>query len=237
MRKILRYLETGLLAVGLTLLAVYLAIRIHGSVSSRASLRNFAKLDGQVSGDSVHRDQQAKGSVHFALWSDKRVAAYKESLSSVFDTPIAVLTIPALELEVPVFEGTEEPVLNRGVGRIFETAKPGEDGNIGIAGHRDGFFRCLKDIHIGDQIELATPGKKIGYVVDGIEVVLPEDVGVLRPRSRPSLTLVTCYPFYFVGSAPKRYIVHASIGESELPDRTSGPSSELKTINKQEVTK
>jgi sortase A len=229
MRKNLRYLEAGLLAVGLTLLAAYLAIRIHGSVSSRVSLRNFAKINGEVSGNDTAHDQKAKRSVDFALWSDKRIATYKESISSAFDTPIAVLTIPALELEVPVFEGTEEPVLNRGAGRIFGTAKPGEDGNIGIAGHRDGFFRCLKDIHIGDQVELATPGKKIIYMVDAIEVVLPEDVAVLQPRSRPSLTLVTCYPFYFVGSAPKRYIVHASVGESELPDRTSGPSSELKT--------
>ena len=79
----------------------------------------------------------------------------------------------------------DEPVLNRGVGRIVETAKPGEAGNIAIAGHRDGFFRCLKDIQIGDRIELATPKERFTYTVEAIRVVNPEEVGVLLPRKPP----------------------------------------------------
>ena len=101
----------------------------------------------------------------------------------------------------------DEPVLNRGVGRIVETAKPGEAGNIAIAGHRDGFFRCLKDIQISDRIELATPKERFTYTVEAIRVVNPEEVGVLLPGHRPALTLVTCYPFYFIGSAPQRSVV------------------------------
>jgi sortase A len=185
----------------------------------------------------VERAQTAGQGVDFGLWSEKRIEAYKQLLSAKFEAPIALLTIRRLSLEVPVFEGTEEPVLNRGVGWILDTAKPGEGGNIGIAGHRDGFFRCLKDIQIGDRIELATPDQKTTYTVDAIQIVIPEDVSVLLPRKRPALTLVTCYPFYFIGSAPMRFIVHASIEESDLKLDNNAPNSESRTTNKQEVTK
>ncbi len=124
---------------------------------------------------------------------------------------MAVLTSPAIKLEVPVLPGTDDLTLDRGVGHIDGTAIPGAAGNVGIAGHRDGFFRGLKDIHGGDTIDLTTEQGTESYVVDEILIVSPEDVFVLQSRSRDSLTLVTCYPFYFVGSAPKRYIVHASI--------------------------
>ena len=105
--------------------------------------------------------------------------------------------------------------LNRGVGRIAGTANPGESGNIGIAGHRDGFFRGLKDVGPGDKIEMVTQSRVETYVVDHVVIVDPSDVSVLEPRPQPSLTLVTCYPFYYLGSAPKRYIVQATVTASE----------------------
>ena len=124
--------------------------------------------------------------------------------------PIAVLRIPKIHLEVPVLPGTDDFVLNRAVGHIEDTALPGTDGNSGIAGHRDGFFRGLKDIGTGDAIELETlRGKKEVYRVERIWVVDPEDVSVIDPTPTRSLTLVTCYPFYHVGPAPQRYIVRA----------------------------
>lgn len=236
-RQVARYLEAGLLAIGLTFLAIFLAFRIHGSVSSRAALETFAELEKHPPSTNAAVASQGQRGPDFGLWSEKRTAAYKESLAVPSEGPIAVLTIQKLALEVPVFEGTEELVLNKGVGRIAGTARPGESGNIGIAGHRDGFFRCLKDIHIGDEIELATPGRKILYAVDGIEVVDPDNVGVLQPRARPALTLVTCYPFYYVGSAPQRYIVHASIARAGLPSGNSKDSSQLNKINRQEAAK
>jgi sortase A len=116
---------------------------------------------------------------------------------------------------VPVFDGTDELILNRGAGRIAGTAKPGQSGNIGIAAHRDGFFRSLKDIRVGDRIELRAQTNEFLYAVDDIEIVQPTDVSVLRNRPSPSVTLVTCYPFYFVGDAPQRYIVHASMVDSD----------------------
>jgi len=115
---------------------------------------------------------------------------------------------------VPVFNGTDALTLNRGAGRIVETAWPGEQGNIGIAAHRDGFFRGLKDVGLGDTIEMVTLSQTETYIIDRITIVDPSDVSVLQPRQRTSLTLITCYPFYFLGSAPQRYIVQASAAES-----------------------
>jgi sortase A len=96
---------------------------------------------------------------------------------------------------------------------------------VGIAGHRDGFFRGLKDLHLGDTMDLYTENGNSRYVVDEILIVPPENVSVLAPQSKPALTLVTCYPFYFVGSAPLRYVVHASITASSNLTRSGQPSS------------
>jgi sortase A len=111
-------------------------------------------------------------------------------------------------------EGTDVLTLERGVGRIPGTAELADTGNLGIAGHRDSFFRRLSELRIGDSIELLTPEGLQKYVVDRILIVNPSDTSVLKPRLRRSLTLVTCYPFYFVGRAPKRYIVQAAFSAS-----------------------
>jgi sortase A len=148
--------------------------------------------------------------VDFSLWSNGRIKDYLESLEDATDVPHAVLRIPKLHLEVPVYEGSDDRTLNRGLGRIIGTAKLGDTGNTGIAGHRDGFFRGLKDIGPGDTVELMLPHRTDHYSVTSITITNPDDVSVLEPTSTASLTLVTCYPFYFVGSAPRRYIVQAS---------------------------
>ena len=105
--------------------------------------------------------------------------------------------------------GTAERTLDRGLGHIEYTALPGTDGNSGIAGHRDSFFRALKDIAQDDLIELDTPQMTDVYRVERTWIVNPDDVSVLDPTPMRALTLVTCYPFYYVGSAPKRFIVRA----------------------------
>jgi len=125
--------------------------------------------------------------------------------------PLAILRIRKISLEVPVFNDTDDLTLDRGVGRILGTAQIGQPGNLGIAGHRDGFFRGLKDIELGDTIELQLPGGTDRYAVSQIQIVAPEDTYVLRGQTEPTLTLVTCYPFYYVGNAPKRYVVTASL--------------------------
>jgi sortase A len=212
-----KQLEIFLLVAGLALLTAYVTIRIHGIVSSQAALLAFhhSTPATQIDNDG------AAWPVDFRLWSQNRIAAYKSLLATKFDKPLAVLSIPKLQLEVPVFDGTDDAILNRGAGRIRGTARPGTPGNIGIASHRDGFFRSLKDIELGDQVKLATLDDSATYVVDAIEIVSPNDVAVLRPGTHPSLTLVTCYPFYFVGDAPQRYIVHASLVGSEQPKQNA----------------
>ncbi len=120
-----------------------------------------------------------------------------------------MLRIPKIRLEVPILPGTDDRTLDRAVGHIEDTAALGVDGNSGIAGHRDGFFRGLKDITTGDAIELDTLNGKQTYRVERTWVVDPEDVSVLDPTPSRALTLVTCYPFYYVGPAPQRFIVRA----------------------------
>ena len=130
--------------------------------------------------------------------------------------PVAMLRIPKIHLEVPVLPGTDDRTLDHGVGLIEDTAEPGMVGNSGIAGHRDGFFRGLKDVVQGDTIRLDTLHGSFVYRVERTWIVKPEDVSVLEPTPVPAITLVTCYPFYFQGSAPMRFIVRAVRDESSL---------------------
>jgi sortase A len=119
------------------------------------------------------------------------------------------IEIPRLGVSAIVLEGVDKKTLRRGVGHIPETSLPEQPGNVGLAAHRDSFFRALKDIRKNDIISLKTPEGTFEYRVDSTEIVKPEDTHVLADTGLPKLTLVTCYPFYYVGSAPKRFIVHA----------------------------
>jgi LPXTG-site transpeptidase (sortase) family protein len=119
------------------------------------------------------------------------------------------MDIPRLGVSVAVLQGTNSRILRLGVGHIAGTALPGEPGNSGIAGHRDTFFRALKDVHPNDEIELQTANGHFHYQVDWAKVVAPNDTSVLKSSAESALTLVTCYPFYFVGPSPKRFVVRA----------------------------
>jgi len=123
---------------------------------------------------------------------------------------IGRLEIPRLKLSVMVREGADEGTLSRAVGHIPGTALPGTVGNVGLAGHRDTFFRALRNIRADDTIELETTAGTYRYAVKSTRIVTPRDVSVLQASGGETLTLVTCYPFYYVGSAPKRFIVHAT---------------------------
>jgi sortase A len=213
---LLRSIERTFLYIGLILLCAYAGMRLYGYVASRTVIAAFSHAPPAASHRGGDVGAGAAG-VDTSLWSDKRIHAYTESLNHAFGTPLAILNIPKIHLEVPVFEGTDDLTLDRGVGRIVGTAHPGQPGNIGIAGHRDGFFRGLKDIAPGDEIDLKVRDAVATYVVDQITVVNPQDVSVLQPGPVSSITLVTCFPFYFVGSAPERYIVSASLRADAQP--------------------
>lgn len=127
------------------------------------------------------------------------------------------LAIPRLGLSVVVAGGTDKRTLRRAVGHIPGTALPGEAGNVGLAGHRDRYFRPLKDVRRDDEITLTTPEGTFRYRVEWTEVVESSAVHVLDDTATPALTLVTCYPFYYVGPAPKRFIVRARQTGHEPP--------------------
>ncbi len=208
--KALRKLDKVFLIFGLLLVAVFSVVKLYSAFMSRVSVEKFSA----VKRATARQLTMPPDEVSFDLWTMKRVKAYRETLLQSIESPLAILRVPGLKIEVPVLEGTDEFALNRGVGWIQGTAKPGTSGNVGIAGHRDGFFRVLKDVKVGDAMELETLDGIQKFVVDEIEIVFPSDTSVLRARGRPSVTLVTCYPFYFVGDAPQRFIVHASLIDS-----------------------
>ena len=211
----MKTLERLLITFGALMLFVYALAHLHGFVLSRVGVEKFRSQ--QLLAQELNGEVSAGKSPDFSLWSAKRIRAYQESLASHFQPAIALLRIPRIHLEVPVLEGTDDLTLNRAVGHIAGTTAPGENGNIGIAGHRDGFFRELKDVVTGDKIEIQTQKESTTYVIDQITIVNPSDVSVLAPRARASVTLVTCYPFYFIGSAPQRYIVQASLLAKDMP--------------------
>jgi sortase A len=122
---------------------------------------------------------------------------------------IGELEIPRLHLSVAVFEGDDAGILRLGAGHIPDTALPLGSGNIGIAAHRDTYFRPLRLIRVNDVIAVKTPAGESRYAVTEMKIVRPSDIGVLARAPGRDLTLVTCYPFYYVGSAPERFIVHA----------------------------
>jgi sortase A len=193
--------ERAAWAFGFVCLASWGAFYVAGLTGARHEVYRFGVLRAAA--------QLRAGSPDQSLWSAERVRAWQSTLNDPASPPLAVLRIPRIGLEVAVLQGTDDFTLNRAVGHIADTARPGTDGNSGIAGHRDGFFRGLKDIVPGDVIELETLDGSEVYRVERTWIVDPEDVSVLDPTPTRSLTLVTCHPFYFIGSAPQRYIVRA----------------------------
>lgn len=179
--------------VGLASVALYFVAVAHGEIERRDAIAAFTG---------------AYSSPDRSAWSQSRIEAFETSVTSG-SVPVAVLRIARINLEVPVFTDSTERNLNRGAGLIAGTALPGSEGNIGVAAHRDGYFRALSDVVIGDVIELDSPHARDIYVVSELSIVDPADTRPLNETGTPVITLVTCYPFYFLGSAPKRYIVRA----------------------------
>ena len=221
--SLLRWAQVSTLVLGLFLVGWYLAARGHGQLASRAAIEDFrsqqvVRFEGELLERAADADLALSDPVDTSLWSEKRVRDYQQTLLTDSPAPVAILHVPDVGIEVPVFVGTEEWAITRGAGWIEWTAPPGEPGNAGIASHRDGFFRPLKDVAIGDSLILETPRGSISYRIESLQIVEPSDVSVLDPTEESTITLVTCYPFYFVGDAPHRFIVTAS-AESEMENQ------------------
>jgi sortase A len=218
-RRPLRILESGLLLAGLVLLAIFFLARGWGDYQSQSDIAAFEKAVVTESTSTQAKpanDNKKSSEPDYSLWSSKRIDDYHEGNRQRDDRPMAILTIEKLDLKVPVYNGTDEINLNRGAGRIKGTGRFSLPGNLGIAGHRDGFFRVLKDIELGDRVDLLTFKGKTEFVVSSITIVDPTDISVLAPTDDRTITLVTCYPFYFVGHAPKRYIVKGELLSNQV---------------------
>ncbi|HEV2176358.1 MAG TPA: class D sortase [Terriglobia bacterium] len=213
-QKALRLSKYGLAGLGVVLLGVCAVIVINAALYQ--SYQNWA-FEQIQSGRAISRTE-------FLLHFVKRAPAEPESpraepgsaggaggagLNVTADGLVARLEIPSAGVSVAVMEGVDARTLRQAVGHMPGTAFPGAAGNIVLAAHRDTFFRGLRNVHEGDPITLNTLHGSFTYVVDSLQVIQPQDVGVLGSIPRPTLTLVTCYPFYFVGPAPERYIVRA----------------------------
>lgn len=134
--------------------------------------------------------------------------------------PLGKLEIKSAGVSVVVGAASDHVALRRSAGHIQGTAYPGDPGNVGIAGHRDTSFRGLRKIKVGDRIAMKTPDGSFEYKVEALTTVDPEDIEVLAPSPYPTLTLVTCYPFDFIGAAPQRFIVRAR--QVVEPTRSAG---------------
>ena len=197
-----RIAEVVAWTVGVVLLVFYGATRARQTVAAKREVREFARVKEQARTLSW-------GSPDQSLWSPERIHAWQQVSTGPATASIAVLRIPRIGLEVPVFEGTSDASLDRGAGHIEGTPDPDAVGNVGIAGHRDGFFRVLKDVAVGDTMEMETRARTYRYVVESLTLVGPDDTWVLDDAPSRQVSLVTCYPFYYQGSAPRRYIVQA----------------------------
>ncbi len=158
-----------------------------------------ARLYQQRANDAL--DQEIQGREQSADNLSGRTAKEGEVLGRI--------DIPRIGLTVAILQGTKSKTLRLGAGHIRGTPLPGQGGNVGIAGHRDTWFRNLKDIRTGDEILIETVTGLSKYKVDWAQIVAPNDTSVLAPSAESAITLVTCYPFYYVGPAPKRFVVHA----------------------------
>jgi len=207
-----RWVEMGAWTLGVALLCLYAGARFWSEHAREDGIEAFRDARNQA--------------VDQSLWSNRRVIAFAESAAAP-GVPEGLLRIPSVQLEVPVFAGTSEINLNRGAGRIEGTAALSPDGNIGIAAHRDGFFRKLKDVGISGEIFVDVDDRTLRYRIVDISIVDPSDVHVLAATEIPSVTLVTCYPFYFLGNAPQRYIVRAELAAA-LPAAAEGSQASFR---------
>jgi len=210
-------IEKALWILGVTLIATYGAMRASADVRRQEGIAAFTQA--RLALRAPRAELTASGPDQSA-WSAARIRAYAATgVSQPPSLPDAVLRIPSVHLAVPVYANTSASNLDRGAGLITGTARPEVAGNVGIAAHRDGFFRALKDVAVGDRLEIERLSGTRVYRVSALSIVSPEDMRPLQQTSRFMVTLVTCYPFYYVGNAPRRYIVRAVAVDTEGESR------------------
>ena len=200
--KLQRFIEFSLIGIGIISILSVCLFKTEQAFAQKQAYK-MLEQDCEIPCDVIPNQD---------LWSQGRKDDFfKLQENGINMKPLASLEIPSIDLRVAVFDGATDEVLNIGIGRVPGTAQVGEVGNLAIAGHRDSFFRGLKDIEIGSTINVNNQTVNNSYKVSEILIVDPSDTFVLLPSQEQTLTLITCYPFYFVGSAPERFIVKAKL--------------------------
>ena len=194
--RLLRFAQWTCLALGALMSAGYAAALLAGEIGRR---NDVAAFENAVRFTAPSPD--------VSLWSQTRIDQFAASMRLPISEPIGILRVTSLQLTVPLYAESTELHLNRGVTLIQGMSGPDEGGNVGIAGHRDGYFRVLKNIRRGDVVELQTRAHLHRYRIVATDIVDDADRELLEDTEEPTLTLVTCYPFYHVGHAPQRFIV------------------------------
>jgi sortase A len=222
-KSTLRWIERALLVVGILLLGVWAYAWIDARV---VQFEENRLLDEAGARSGQPPPGRAAETDALASFHERDVEKRQRREPKEEGSLVGRVEIPRLGVSGIVLEGVGKKTLRRGIGRIPGTALPEDGGNVGLAAHRDSFFRGLKDIRKNDIITLKTLENTYYYRVDWTEIVRPEDTHVLADKGEPELTLVTCYPFYYVGSAPKRFIVRAQrIDEAAAVDELTKEGS------------
>jgi sortase A len=183
---------------------------------------------GLAAADAAQRQQEARVALERAIAAAEPAVSENSATAAnatVGSNLIGLLEIPRLGVSTPVVEGDDDDALRGTAGHLPDTPRPWEKGNSAIAAHRDGLFRPLRNIRVGDELRMHTPYGELLYEVKDTHIVRPSDLSVLQAKSERMLTLITCYPFYYVGSAPKRFIVHAELVTPPASSGLSGVSA------------
>ena len=190
----MRWIERGLLLAGVACLGLSAGSWIDSFLYQRAQGR---RLDALVRDGSARHHRKRD----HAAGAGRRGTGDSELVGRI--------EIPRLGISAIIAEGTDARTLQRAVGHVPATALPGDDGNVVLAGHRDSFFRALKDVRAGDRVRITTPSGDYDYQVDSTDIVGADRVDLLDASGAATLTLITCYPFNYLGPAPGRFVVHA----------------------------
>ncbi len=209
-RSALGWIERGLYATAVLLLGAWTAVtldaRFYGYFQER-------RLAGLIEAQPADAEPPPTTTPHQRRFVPAEPAPPSATPAPALtpDDLVGRIEVPRLNLRAIIAEGTDARTLRRAVGHLEGTPLPGEAGNVVLAGHRDTFFRALKDIREDDVVRITTPRGRFEYVVEATAVVEPTRTDVLDPTALPSVTLVTCYPFYLVGDAPDRFVVRARL--------------------------
>ena len=211
--------EWGFYALGFVLICSFVYARAQSAIGSELALQalntqtvielNIKKSVVPYPNNSL---DHLTLPVNSSIWSQGRIDDFKSIISVTNKKPVAQLIIEDIALTVPIFESTDDEALNIGIGRVAGSGTINGEGNLVLAGHRDSFFRELGKLSKGSVIELKTmKGDVNHYRITNTFITTPKDVTVLEDSEQSELTLITCYPFYFIGAAPERYIVKAKL--------------------------